>query len=218
MRSGMFMVGLCLLAACGAPQTDAPAGLGDACVDIGLDQGCSVVAAGLLNDGPGDERLHWQIQDGASAEDGVGGGLAIFAETEDGQLEQLITDTTAWRYEAPVFIRDGDSNPPLLVVHGTSRGTSASPINLAWQWGEAGWRRIDLGAWHGEAETILGEASIQNGFRIDFENMLGVTPLWRSVDGRCCPSGGWARIDFELRERVLHVTSASAYPTEAAPR
>lgn len=181
MRSQILLAGLCLLAACGAPQAETPAagaaGLGEACVDIGLDQGCAVVAAGLLNDGPEGKRLHWQIQDGASAEDGVGGGLVIFAETGDGQLEQLIADTTAWRYEAPVFIWDGDSNPPLLVAHGTSRGASGSPLNFAWQRDADGWRSIDLDAWHGEAEAKLGDGSIQNGFRIDFENMLGITPL-----------------------------------------
>ncbi len=221
MRSGMLVAGLCLLAACGAQQTNAPAVgaalLGEACVDIGLDQGCGVVAAGLLNDGPDGKRLHWQIQDGASAEDGVGGGLVIFAEAEDGKLEQLIADTTAWRYEAPFLIRDGDTNPPLLVAYGTSRGTSGSPLNLAWQWNTDSWRSIDLDAWHGDAEAILGVGSIQNGFRIDFENMLGVTPLWRTTDGRCCPSGGWSLIAFELRDGVLHVTDASVRGAEAAP-
>lgn len=222
MRSGMLMSGLCLLAACSAPQGDPPAAgaarLADACADIGLDQGCAVVAAGLLNDGPDGKRLHWQIQDGASAEDGVGGGLVIFAEGEDGQLEQLIADTTAWRYEAPFLIRDGDNNPPLLVAQGTSRGSSASPINLAWQWTETSWRPIGLDAWHGEAEALLGQGSIQKGFRIDFENLLGVTPLWRAQDGHCCPSGGWAMIEFELRDGVLHVTDASIRSAEAAPR
>lgn len=220
MRRLTAMTSLALLAACGAANADQQdassflATLGAACKPVGLDRGCEVVAAGLLNNGPDGKRLYWQVQDGASSTDGVGGAVVVFSETGDGKLEPIVSDTEAWRYEAPMLIRDGDA-PLLLVAPGTSRGTSASPIVLAWEWRDRTWKKIDSDAWHGEAEALLGKDTIQNGFRIDFENMLGVTPLWRTGDGHCCPSGGWALISFELRDGALHVTDAVARP--AAP-
>src|SRR5690349_17926862 len=73
--------------------------LGQACLDLYLDQGCAPVSVGYLTETPGG-RLYWQIQQGASGADGVGGGIVLLRRDGDG-LRPILQDFRAWRYAAP---------------------------------------------------------------------------------------------------------------------
>lgn len=213
----LMISALVLATGCGAakaPQSPADVALdqlGETCAIGTLDQGCGVVSAGFLNDAPGGARLYWQIQEGASANDGVGGGLVMFSATGD-RLSPIASDFDASRYEAPRFVRQAEDGPPLLVANGTSRGTGASPMSFVWRWQDSRWIKVDTDAWFSEAEARLGKSAIQSGVRIDFDEMQAITPLWRENDGHCCPSGGWARLEFEVRDGVIHLTDARRLP------
>lgn len=184
--------------------------LGRTCLPIKLDQGCSVSSVGFLNDSPGGGRLYWQIQQGASAEDGVGGGIVLLREDGAG-LRPVLQAFDAWRYEAPQWAPDEDG-VPLLILRATSGGTSASPMDSLYRWDDAGWRPVDTEQWQDQVAGMADGLTIQSGVRIDFERMRAVAPLWRERDGHCCPTGGWASLRFEIRNNILHLTEVRHTP------
>lgn len=197
---------LALLLASGAAQDPARPGptfddLGRVCIDSALNQGCGVVSVGYLSRAPGG-RLYWQIQEGASAQDGVGGGIVLFRDDGD-QLRAVLSDFQAWRYAAPELIEDDDTGALLLVLRGTSR--AASPLDLLYVWRDEDWRPIDTQTWHEALPAMADGLTVRSGFHIDYVNLRGVTPLWRERDGRCCPSGGWAELRFDLRGDTLRL-------------
>ena len=177
--------------------------LGRRCIPIKLDQGCAVDSVGFINDSPGGGRLYWQIQQGASARDGVGGGIILLRE-EGERLRPFLQAFDAWRYEAPRWVSDEDGRP-LLILRATSGGTSASPMDRLYRWDDADWRRVDTDAWWDQVPAMTDGLTIQSGVRIDFERMRAVSPLWRPRDGGCCPTGGWADLRFEIRDDILHL-------------
>lgn len=192
--------------------------LGRACLDLYLDQGCGPASVGFLTDAPDGGRLYWQIQEGASSTDGVGGGIVILRQAGD-RLEPILQDFQAWRYAAPELVTDGDAETPLLVLRGTSR--AASPMDLVWQWRGGGWRKVDTEAWQDQVPAQADGLTVQSGVRIDYASLRGVTPLWRDRDGACCPTGGWADLRFDLRDGVLHlaeVRRSGASSSTVSPR
>lgn len=186
-----------------------PDALGDACLDLRLDQGCAVEQAGFLHDAPGGGRLYWQIQQGASAEDGVGGGIVLLRPDGD-RLRPVLWDFEAWRYEAPEWVTDEDGGS-LLVLRGLSRGTSGSPMDLLFRWDDTAWRQIDAAAWSDQVPALADGLRLQSGVRIDYRTLRGVSPLWRPRDGGCCPTGGLAELKFEIRDDVLRLVEVDRH-------
>lgn len=212
MKIAVAPVALLLLSGSAEAGTRHPTleALGRACVPIRLDQGCAVDSVGFFNDVPDGGRLYWQIQQGASGDDGVGGGIVLLRE-DGGRLQPILHHFEAWRYEQPQWRLDEDG-VPLLILRGTSRGTSASPMAHVYRWDDTRWRPIDLDQWTDQVPGMADGLTIQSGVDIDFERMRAVTPLWRERDGHCCPRGGWARLRFEIRDDVLHLTEVRHTP------
>jgi hypothetical protein len=186
-----------------------PDALGAACLDLRLDQGCGVEQVGFLNDAPGGGRLYWQIQQGASGEDGVGGGIVLLRQDGD-CLRPILWDFEAWRYEAPVWITDEDG-ASLLVLRALSRGTSNSPMDLLFRWDDTAWRQIDTSLWSDQVPVLADGLTVQSGVHIDYRTLRGVTPLWRPRDGGCCPSGGLAELKFEIRGDALRLVEVDRH-------
>lgn len=212
MKIAIAPVALLLLSGSAEAGTHRPTfeELGRACVPIKLDLGCSVDSVGFFNDAPGGGRLYWQIQQGASGDDGVGGGIVLLREDGD-RLRPVLHHFEASRYEQPRWRLDEDG-VPLLILSGTSGGTSASPMAHLYRWDDARWRPVDLDQWMYQVPGMADGLTIQSGVEIDFEQMRAVTPLWRDREGHCCPSGGWARLRFEIRNDVLHLTELRHTP------
>lgn len=178
--------------------------LGGDCLDLRLDQGCSVEQVGFINDAPGGGRLYWQIQMGASSDDGVGGGIVLLRQDGD-RLRPILWDFAAWRYEPPVWIMDEDG-VPLLVVRALSRGASNSPMDLLFRWDDTAWRQVDTDSWWDQVPALADGLTVQSGVRIDYRTLRATTPLWRPRDGGCCPTGGLAELRFEIRDGVLRLS------------
>jgi hypothetical protein len=170
------------------------------CMATWLDQGCRVSASGILRDAAG-RTVHWQMLAGASAADGVGAGILLWAETGHGTARLIGWSFDGVFYEPPRITQAG-----LIWVPGRIAGTGDGNADLLFAWDDAAarWNDIDLDSWR---ETL--PAKLPRGFGIwkgvdyDFEGMGATSKLWRDQDANCCPSGGEAQLEFTIEGRRL---------------
>lgn len=173
----------------------------DACV-AGPLKGCAVASAGVVTLDR-TRRLWWQIQDGYTEEDGVGGGMMVFEQTGDGPLTPVVWAFEAGVYEAPVLTRV-DSGP-LLVVPGVSRGTGAGDASVLMIRSAGGWRPVDTD-WQDRAGPLLDGREVRHRPYWYWTEMLAMTPLWRSDDSQCCGRAGVALLSFDVVDGQLTLT------------
>lgn len=194
-------------------------GLDDTCLHTEL-KDCSVLNSGYLADDQG-PRLAFQTQAGFTDADGVKGGVVLFEETPDG-WSLFASAFEAYRYDAPRLVAH---DMILLHVPGQTGGTGAYNADLLFIWGDLGhavyrdgWRPVETHTWFAGLGTMLPPGlAIWQGVDYDFDdwfyNRLDArTPLWRSEDGNCCPSGGWATIGLAIRDDALVATGVDYQP------
>ena len=184
-----------------------PAAL-NACVDVVL-KGCSVQSAGFL--GMGDEgRIWWQIQDGFTDEDGVGGGVVVFEEIAGGQLKPILWTFEGSRYENP-YLEPQDDGGWLLIAPGISRGTGSGDMTVMMTHRADGWHAVDMD-WQSRAGDKLGGFETRHQPRWLFPQLAAWSPLWREDDANCCGTAGWAAMEFGIVDDRLTLTEAEITP------
>lgn len=194
-------------------------GLDDTCLETEL-KGCAVLSSGYIASEQG-HRIAFQTQAGFTEEDGVKGGVVLFAEKPEG-WELFASAFDAYRYETPRLVEHDEL---MLHVPGYTGGTGAYNADLLFVWGDTGaaryfedWRSIDLDSWSSLADDLLPEGlAIWQGVDYDFDDWFygelnARTPLWRDDDGNCCPSGGQATVHFAIEDYSLVVTGLDYQP------
>lgn len=178
-----------------------PLSLTETCVAVRL-QGCSVAGAGVL---PLDRerRLWWQIQDGYTEEDGIGGGLLVFEQAGDGPLAPVVWAFEAGVYEAPILTQV-DSGL-LLVAPAISRGNGAGDASVLMIRREDGWRAVDTD-WQERAGQLLNGREVRHRPYWYWSEMLAMTPLWLPADAACCGQAGVALLSFDVVDERLTLT------------
>lgn len=175
--------------------------LAQSCVDLGLD-GCTTPSGGYLK--AGEARLHWQIQDGSTDEDGVTAGFVLLEETPRGLTP------VAWGFEGifygpPVFLREGEAM--YVAVPGTAAGTGHFNVDRLYRWtpGEAlVLTQIDNEAWKDDlAERLPAGLGVWQGVDFQYEGLNAHTSLWQDDDGNCCATGGDAWLNFAIEGDAL---------------
>lgn len=178
-----------------------PLSLAETCVAVRL-QGCAVASAGVLplDD---DRRLWWQVQEGHTDEDGVGGGLMVFEQAGGGPLTPVVWAFEAGVYEAPILTRvDGGR---LLIAPGVSRGNGAGDASVMMIRREDGWRPVDTD-WQGRAGRLLNGREVNHRPYWYWQEMLAMTPLWGAGDAACCGRAGVALLSFDVVDDQLILT------------
>lgn len=187
-----------------ASATGTTASALNTCVDVVM-KGCSVRSAGFL--GMGDAgRIWWQIQDGYTDEDGVGGGVMIFEEGESGELKPILWTFEGSRYENPYLEPHGDGQW-LLIVPGLSRGTGSGDMTVMMIHRDGGWHAVDM-AWQSRVGDKLGGFETRHQPRWLFPTLEAWSPLWRADDANCCGTAGSAEMQFDVVEDRLTLTNA----------
>ena len=198
-------------------------GIDDTCLETDL-RGCDVLSSGYIASERG-RRLAFQTQAGFTDEDGVRGGVVLFEDTPDG-WSLLARAFDADHYDLPRLV---EHDLTLLHVPGMGGGSGSYNADLLFVWGDTGaarfaegWQRIDLDTWLTTiADHLPARHEIWQGVDYDFDDWFhgrleARTPLWRSDDGNCCPSGGWATIHFALEQDALVVTAIDHQPPPMA--
>jgi len=194
-------------------------GLDDTCLETPI-KGCTVLSSGYIATEQG-QRIAFQTQAGFTDEDGVKGGVVLFAEKPEGWA-LFATAFDAYRYDTPRLVEHDEI---MLHVPGYTGGTGAHNADLLFVWGDTSaahhfenWRAIDLDSWPAFVGELLPQGlEIWKGVDYDFGDWFygelnARTPLWRSDDGNCCPSGGWATIHFAIDNSTLVATSVDYLP------
>ena len=174
------------------------------CVDVVM-KSCTVRSAGFL--GMGDAgRIWWQIQDGYTDEDGVGGGVMIFEEEAGGGLKPILWTFEGSRYENPYLEPHGDGQW-LLIVPGLSRGTGSGDMTVMMLHRDGVWRAVDMD-WQSRVGDKLGGFEARHQPRWLFPRLEAWSPLWRADDANCCGSAGSAEMKFDVVEDRLTLANA----------
>ena len=178
--------------------------LDDGCVEIVL-KGCSVSSGGFVQGG--DKRLWFQIQDGFTEEDGVGGGVVIFEQEAGGALKPIYWTFEGSRYDAPMLTPNGEGQW-LLIAPGISRGTGSGDMTVMLLWRDGQWRAVDVD-WQSRVGDKLEGLEVRHQPRWHFPELGAHSDLWGPNDGGCCGTAGSAGLDFEIIDDRLTLVSAN---------
>ncbi|HWW11829.1 MAG TPA: hypothetical protein VN018_04875, partial [Brevundimonas sp.] len=180
------------------------AGLPEGCVDIGLGD-CTTFTGGYLNIDR--ERLIWQLQNGFTPQDGGVAGYVLLTGGE--RLQAQTWDHGGIRYEPPQIFRVEDQ--VYVAVAGVIAGTGAYNADALYRFtpgadhplteiDNESWRDTDLPA------LLPTGLEIWKGVAFNYDSLIARAGLWRQSDGNCCPTGGEATLEFEIRGDRLVLT------------
>lgn len=189
----------------------APGALSEDCAGDSL-LGCRSTLGGWLNAPDGAGRLYWQIQDGATADDGVTGGVVFLASQPDGRLAPVGWTFGGVYFEPPVLIQSGDQ---LYVASaGVTAGTGAFNADVLFRWTPGAAKpltQIDNQTWRDAALVTMLPPGLEiwKGVQFNYAGLTAQTSLWRAGDANCCASGGEATLGFEIADDTLKLVSVS---------
>jgi hypothetical protein len=188
------------------PADDAAQALGERCLATWLSMGCEAVASGVLR-GPDGLRVAWQLQRGASEEDGLGMGVILWDVTRPGQPQRI-----GWSFEGVSFQAPRLTEQGLLWVPGRRAGTGEGNADLLFQHRDGGWSEVELASWRDALDRRLPAGlGVWKGVDYDFEGLGAATELWRSDDANCCPTGGQAHLRFAIESDSLKLESLQVH-------
>ena len=176
------------------------------CLAKWLSMNCNVPMAGMLRDLDG-TRILWQLQSGASEEDGSGMGAMLW-DASSPNPPQLIgwTFEGVWM-ETPRY----SAYNQLLWVSGRMAGTGDGNADILYQRQNGKWVEIETQSWKEDLARRLPKGfGAWHGVDYDLVNLAAATELWRDEDANCCASGGRANLDFEIEGSSLKLKGVSA--------
>jgi hypothetical protein len=179
--------------------------LGDKCLAKWLSMNCTVPMAGVLRDGDG-TRVLWQLQSGASEEDG--GGMGVMLWDASGAAPTPI----GWMFEG-VWMQTPRYEPErkLLWVSGRMIGTGDGNADILFQNQGGKWVEIDLESWQADLAARLPKGlGAWHGVDYDLTSLSAETELWKDADANCCATGGRANLEFEIEGATLKLKGISA--------
>ncbi|MBA4001349.1 MAG: hypothetical protein C0461_12240 [Brevundimonas sp.] len=191
-----------------------PALLADGCVPIALSD-CHTVSGGYVarRDGP---TLYWQLQRGVTETQGIGGGFVLLELEADGTtLRPVAWDYAGYIYGQPEWAGDeGEGGVVHVAVPGVHGGTGAHNADVVFRLtddADRPLRQIDNFSWRDDLDARLPRGlEVWKGVNFAYEALMAETSLWRSNDANCCPTGGEAFLDFEIRDDRLALTGLQA--------
>lgn len=187
------------------PRQFAAAKLASACFpepEADDDATCSVEDSGIVAGAP---TLRYQLLGFTEDQMRASGAVVVFAAQADGMLTPLIVDYgDTGHYGKPrVFAAAGGT---LLFIPGHMEGTGDFSLDELFVQVAGAWRDVDVDTW----QTVLAHRlprglAVWKGIYPDYQKMTASTPLWRTTDGNCCPTGGRADVTLRLVGTVLTI-------------
>jgi uncharacterized protein len=136
--------------------------------------------------------LFYQLQSYADVDRTVGAGVVVY-RTIPGKAGMLIPlvalASEGAHYQAP----DIHTTPVArwMIIPGELEGTGHLNAETIYLIGKGGLEDVDADGWLQDLGRRLPKGMTANkGIFPDYRTMTAETPLWRSGDGNCCPTGG----------------------------
>lgn len=184
--------------------------LAAACFPILLSD-CHTMSGGYVARRDG-STLYWQLQRGVTETHGVGGGFVLLQLEADGAtLRPVAWDYAGYVYGQPEWAGDeGEGGVDHVAVPGVHGGTGAHNADVIFRLTDSAdrpLRQIDNFSWRDDLDDRLPPGlEVWKGVNFAYEALMAETSLWRSNDANCCPTGGEAFLDFEIRDDRLALT------------
>jgi uncharacterized protein YecT (DUF1311 family) len=164
--------------------------------------------------------LFYQLQSYADGDRRVGAGVVVFRTIagKSGALTPLVAlASEGAHYEAPEIRTTAGVR--WMIIPGSLEGTGHFNAEAIFLIAKAGLEDVDAESWLQELGRRLPKGMGANkGIFPDYRVMTAETPLWRSGDGNCCPTGGRAFITLALTGHRLTVKAVTVKLGEAAAR
>ena len=183
-------------------RADVPAGtLQQTCVALQNDQDetCRVEETGVVG-----SALTYQIQAYYEGNLRAEGAIVILAPAGPDALRPLLWDMEdSAHFTAPRMIAVQGGG--FLELSGSLEGTGDLNAGSLYRQVDGRWHEIDTASWLNDMAMRLPKGlAVWKGVYPDWHRMTAETPLWRTRDGNCCPSGGSARATLALRgDRIV---------------
>jgi len=161
---------------------------------------CQVDESGKVE---GDDKLFYQLRSFHDGDLRTSGGAVVFEAPSLTPLVGAYGDSA--HYDRPKVV-----TPPvgtLLWIPGYLEGTGNFSAEQLYAWRDGSWQDIDIDSWKAEmARRLSGGLYVAKGIFPDYRAMTAATPIWRPIDGNCCPTAGRAVVRLGLKDRRLTIT------------
>jgi uncharacterized protein len=191
-------------------RAEVPAGtLRQSCIALqdDPDETCRVEESGVIG-----SALSYQLQAYYEGDLRAVGAIVILAPAGPDTLRPLLWDMEdSAHFAAPRMVAAPGGG--LLELPGSLEGTGNFDAGSLYRQVDGRWQEIDTASWLNDMAARLPKGlAVWKGVYPDWDRMTAETPLWRTHDGNCCPSGGSARATLALRgDRIvltgLHVSN-----------
>jgi len=146
---------------------------------------CKVEASGRI----AGTTLAWQRRAYSDGETTTAAGVVVYAVQGATARPIVWHDEDDAGFEDPVLIASPAGR--LLDLGGYMHGTGNFSAEVVLVEQAGGWRQLDTGAIaSGLTAHVPRGRGIWKGVYPDWKHMTAESPLWKSTDGNCCPTGG----------------------------
>lgn len=177
---------------------------------------CGVEASGRIEVPERGGTLLWQKLS-LAPRDGPGAWMVILVARDKADKVALAGFAESSAVIGSPNLVASDAERSLVHVTGTLAGSGGGNADALFAgYGPAStWREIDIGGWYDDGSKMLPKGYWLRGpadFR--FDEMFAIIPVARDGDGNCCPRGGNALFDLDIKGDRLVVTSMRFQPMQ----
>lgn len=181
---------------------------------------CRVEASGRINVAERGTTLLWQKLELAPRDGPEARMIVLLAQDKAGKISLAGFAESTGSLGAPDLVANGDTQS-LVHVTGTLAGSGGGNADalFAGDGAAAKWRRIDLSDWSDQGAKMMPKGYWLRGpASFAFDEMFASSPVAREGDGHCCPRGGNAFFDLDIRGDRLVLTRMRFEPMQLATR
>lgn len=181
---------------------------------------CTVEASGRINSVDRGTPLFWQKMLLAPRDGPQARMLVLLSQDKAGKATLAGFAESSGSIGTPDLVIHGDKRR-LIHVGGTMAGSGGGNADALFISDTAApkWRRVDLSGWSEQGGGMLPKGYWLRGpAQFVFDEMFAVVPVARDGDGNCCPRGGNAFYDLDIRGDRLVLTRLRFQPMQPLGR
>lgn len=186
------------------------ADLDSACLNTTM-MACEVTDSGSLPM-PDGTPLYFQMQQGATEEEGTGTAILIMA-AEGATLTPVFWLAGPLGVSNPEIHRpEEDGGPTYVALPAYGQGTGSHWMGSMFRWNGAGAAptEIDARTWLDRLDERLPEGlQVWKGPAFHWDWLSAESPLWQESDANCCATGGEVFVELKVEDEAIAIVNVS---------